>query len=218
MSDHAIAAQPAVPVAGWNEEARAALRDIPTSILSDCLERLPGMRGLVPFYTGRRMVGPALTVSTAEGDNLAIHQALEIVQPGDVIVVDGGGYTDRALIGEIMKAIAESRGAEGYVIDGAIRDVEAFRESDFPCFARGCIHRGPYKNGPGRIGEVIAVGGARVAPGDIVVGDADGVLSLPPSLLAQLLADCAARIAKENEILAAIRAGTYDGAYARPAR
>src|SRR6185312_12874020 len=137
----------------------AAFREAPTPIISDNLERLPGAVGLRPFHrTGSRMVGAAFTVRTRPGDNLAIHKALELVGPGDVIVVDGGGDETRALVGEIMKNIAEYRGAAGYVIDGAIRDVAAFAASDFPCFARSAIHRGPYKSGPGEINVPVSIG------------------------------------------------------------
>ena len=128
-----------------------AFRGAPTSVISDNLARLPGAVGLRPFHRGSKLVGIAFTVRTRPGDNLAIHRALELVGPGDVIVVDGGGDETRALVGEIMKTIAEYRGAAGYVIDGAIRDVAAFAASDFPCFARTAIHRGPYKSGPGEI-------------------------------------------------------------------
>lgn len=149
-------------------------------------------------------------------DNLAIHQALEIVRPGDVIVVDGGRATDRALVGEIMKVLAQTRQVAGFVIDGAIRDVEAYREDDFPCFARAVIHRGPYKNGPGRIGVPVQVGGTVIAPGDVVVGDADGVVAFPVSEVAGLLEAAAVHLHQEEKILAAIRDGIYDGAYAKP--
>src|SRR5262249_32013773 len=127
-------------------------RNAPTSIISDNLGRLPGAVGLKPYHrNGSRLIGAAFTVRTRPGDNLAIHRALELVGPGDVIVVDGGGDETRALVGEIMKNIAQWRKAEGYVIDGAIRDVAAFADDPFPCFARAVIHRGPYKNGPGEI-------------------------------------------------------------------
>src|SRR5947207_2252120 len=98
-----------------------AFRDAPTSVISDNLARLRGAVGLRPFHRGGRLVGTAFTVRTRPGDNLAIHRALELVGPGDVIVVDGGGDETRALVGEIMKTIAEYRGAAGYMIDGAIR-------------------------------------------------------------------------------------------------
>ena len=91
--------------------------EIATALISDNLERLPGAIGLRPFHNGRHMVGVALTVRTRPGDNLAIHQVLELVKPGDVIVVDGGGAVDRALVGEIMVAIAAKRGARGFVLD-----------------------------------------------------------------------------------------------------
>lgn len=104
----------------------------PTSIISDNLGRLPGAVGLKPYHRSGRLIGAAFTVRTRPGDNLAIHRALELVGPGDVIVVDGGGDETRALVGEIMKNIAQWRKAEGYVIDGAIRDVAAFAGDDFP--------------------------------------------------------------------------------------
>ncbi|MFK8253043.1 RraA family protein [Ancylobacter terrae] len=192
-----------------------AFRAIPTSILSDNLDRLSGPVGIGPYYSGARMCGRALTVRTRGGDNLFIHKALEIVRPGEVIVVDGAGDVGRALIGEIMKEIALSRGAAGFVIDGAIRDVEAFRDSDFPCFARSVIHRGPYKNGPGQINVPVALGGWVVSPGDIVVGDADGVVSFSLEEAPALLARAHAQIRREEAAIASIRAGLYDGAYAR---
>src|SRR3546814_11854113 len=95
------------------------------------------------------MAGPALTVRVPAGDNLFIHKALDLVRPGDVIVVDGDGETSRALIGEIMITIAQVRGAAGFVINGAIRDSSAIASSGLPCFARPALPPGPFKNGPG---------------------------------------------------------------------
>lgn len=152
---------------------------------------------------------------TRPGDNLAIHRVLELVGPGDVIVVDGGGDETRALVGEIMKTIAEYRGAEGYVIDGAIRDVAAFAASDFPCFARTAIHRGPYKNGPGEINVPVGIGGLVIAPGDIVVGDEDGVVSFPQSIASTLLEAVNAKISREAEMIISIREGRYQGSYGK---
>lgn len=190
-----------------------ALRNAPTSVISDNLSRLPGAVGLRPFHRGGRLIGPAFTVRTRPGDNLAIHQALALVGPGDVIVVDGGGDETRALVGEIMKTIAESRGAAGYVIDGAIRDAGAFANSDFPCFARAAIHRGPYKNGPGEINVPVSIGGSIIGPGDIVVGDEDGVVAFPQSVAPALIETVQAQIAREAETLKSIREGRYQGSY-----
>lgn len=192
-----------------------AFKKAPTSIISDNLSRLSGAVGLRPFHRSGKLVGAAFTVRTRPGDNLAIHRALELVGPGDVIVVDGGGDETRALVGEIMKTIAEYRGAEGYVIDGAIRDVAAFAASDFPCFARTVIHRGPYKNGPGEINVPVSIGGLVVAPGDIVVGDEDGVVSFPQSIAPTLLEAVNAQIAREEEMIISIREGRYQGSYGK---
>ena len=192
-----------------------AFREAPTSIISDNLQRLPGAVGLRPFHRGGRLIGAAFTVRTRPGDNLAIHQALELVGPGDVIVVDGGGDETRALVGEIMKTIAQFRGAAGYVIDGAIRDAAEIAASDFPIFARAAIHRGPYKSGPGAINVPVSIGGSVIAPGDIVVGDEDGVVSFPQSIAASLLEAVNAQIKREAETLTAIREGRYQGSYGK---
>ncbi len=190
-------------------------RNAPTSIISDNLSRLPGALGLRPFHRGGQLLGTAFTVRTRCGDNLAIHKALELVGPGDVIVVDGGGDETRALVGEIMKSIAQWKGAAGYVIDGAIRDADAFAASDFPCFARAAIHRGPYKNGPGEINVPVSVGGMVVSPGDIVAGDLDGVVAFPQAAAAALLEGVKKQIAREDETLKSIREGRYQGSYGK---
>jgi RraA family protein len=190
-------------------------RSAPTSMISDNLGRLPGSVGLRPFHRRGKLVGTAFTVRTRPGDNLAIHRALEMVGPGDVIVVDGGGDESRALIGEIMKAIAQWRKAEGYVIDGAIRDVAAFAASDFPCFARAVVHRGPYKNGPGEINVPVSIGGCVISPGDFVVGDEDGVVSFSAATAASLLEAVQAQVVREEETLKAIGEGRYQGSYGK---
>ncbi len=105
-----------------------------------------------------------------------IHKAIALAQPGDVIVVDGGGDLTNALIGEIMVSYAATRGIAGFVIDGAIRDVDMIRAGTFPVYAAGVTHRGPYKDGPGEINVPIAIDGMVIQPGDLIVGDADGVL------------------------------------------
>lgn len=190
-----------------------AFRGLPTSVISDNLDRLPGPVGLIRIHNGAPLLGRALTVRTRAGDNLAIHQALELVKPGDIVVVDGGGDISRALVGEIMKAIAEKRGAAGFVIDGAVRDSGAFAVSDFGCYARAVIHRGPYKNGPGEINVPVSIGGCVINPGDILVGDEDGVVAFASDKARALLAAVKAHIAKEEQILKSIADGTYSGAY-----
>lgn len=198
------------------EDLVASFKRSSTAIISDNLDRLPGAVGIHPVHrVTEPMVGPALTVRVAAGDNLAIHKALDLVKPGDVIVVDGDGDVSRALVGEIMMTIAQVRGAAGFVIDGAVRDLNAFLRTNFPCFARTAIHRGPYKNGPGHINIPVTIGGLIVAPGDIVVGDDDGVVAFPQAIAADLLTAVQAQEAREEDILRSIRDGTYAGAYAK---
>jgi RraA family protein len=197
-------------------EIIAAFAKSSTAVISDNLERLPGAMGLRPFHkTAGTMAGTALTVRVAAGDNYAIHKALDLVRPGDVVVVDGDGDLNRALIGEIMTSIAKSRGAVGMVINGAVRDAGALSASEFPCFARAVIHRGPYKNGPGEINVPVSIGGMIVSPGDIVVGDEDGVVAFSQDIAADLLSAVWAQEKKEEEILESIANGTYVGAYAK---
>ncbi|WP_460044769.1 RraA family protein [Pseudomonas sp. S2_H01] len=192
----------------------AAFTRTSTSIISDCLDRLPGAR-LKPFHRIEgTMAGIALTVKVPCGDNRAIHEALEILTPGQVLVVDGGGDVSRALMGDIMAAIAEKRGAAGVVVDGAIRDLATIGRGTFPMFARAGFHRGPYKNGPGEINVPVSIGGMLVSPGDIVVGDHDGIVAFPAAQAESLLQRCLATEQKEAEMLEQIAAGTYKGAYA----
>lgn len=188
---------------------------VPTAVISDNLDRLPGALGLRPFHKGGGMSGPAFTIRTAAGDNQVIHRALDAFSPGEVLVIDGGGDTTRALVGEIIAEIAQSRGAAGIVIDGAIRDAAVLARSAFPVFARAAIHRGPYKNGPGQMGEPVSIGGMIVRPGDIVVADEDGVVAFSPDVADDLIRAVRAQEAKEEAILRSVRDGTYKGAYAK---
>lgn len=196
-----------------------SFRGCGTALISDNLAREPGAVGLRPFHRlDRIMAGRALTVRTRAGDNQFIHRALDLVQPGDVVVVDGGGYEGRALIGEIMATLASSRRAEGFVIDGAIRDSGAISRGAFPVFARSAIHLGPYKDGPGAINVPVNIGGMVVGPGDFIVGDEDGVVAFPAADASELLVAVKAQEAREAEIMLSIHENRYQGAYARKAQ
>lgn len=175
------------PAAQVDPELVSEFRGVATSIISDNMARLPGATGILPYHKGGQMIGTALTVKTRNGDNLAIHAALKIARRGDVIVVDGGGDVSQALIGEIILTHAESIGVAGFVLDGAIRDVAAIRASDLPCYARGITHKGPYKNGPGSLNVPVSIGGLVVHPGDLIVGDDDGIVALAPGVAQDLL-------------------------------
>jgi RraA family protein len=191
--------------------AVAKFRDLPVANISDSMSRMTaGGARLRPMHAGGVLAGPAFTVKTRPGDNLMIHKALNLAQPGDVLVVDGGGALDQALMGDIMTSFAEHLGLAGVVIDGAIRDVAAIRRRPFPVFARGVTHRGPHKNGPGEVGVPVSIGGMVVQPGDLVVGDEDGVLAVPVADAPAVIAGAQAQAAKEAEALTAIAEGRYD--------
>jgi RraA family protein len=187
---------------------------LPASNISDNMSRMPGTAGLAPYHRpGTQLRGIAFTVRVRSGDNLMIHRALQLAKAGDVLVIDGGGCTDRALIGEIMKNVARSRGIVGAVIDGAIRDVAAFRRDDFACYARAVCHRGPYKDGPGEINVRVSVGGMTVDPGDIVIGDDDGVVAITPSEAHAVAEATRKKAAAEAATLDSIAQGRYDDAW-----
>jgi regulator of RNase E activity RraA len=154
-----------------------------------------------------------VTVKTRPGDNYVLHQSYDVLRPGDVLVVDGGGDLNQALVGEIMLQRARLQGVAGFVIDGAVRDVAAFASAAFPCFARGVTHRGPYKFGPGEINVPIAVDGMVVMPGDLVIGDDDGVIAFSPAIGAELLSRVRAQEAREANALQAIAEGRFDNSY-----
>jgi len=160
-----------------------------------------------------QLLGTALTVRTRPGDNLMIHKALQLGKPGDVLVIDGGGTIERALFGDIMKNVAKMRGFTGVVIDGAIRDAAAYREDGFPCYARGVCHRGPYKDGPGEINVPVSVGSMVVMPGDIVVGDDDGVVFIAPAEARAVAAASRKKAQVEAQTLDSIAKRAYDDAW-----
>jgi len=177
------------------QEGISALTGLATSVVSDVMGRTIGAVSILPVNKSSVSVcGNAVTVSVRAGDNLLIHKALQILKPGDVLVVDGGGDITRALFGEIMMTVAKSKGAIGCVFDGAIRDVDAFEKHKFPCWARGVNMRGPYKDGPGSINTSISIGGMVVNPGDVILGDCDGIIALSPSIALE-----AAKLGKEKE-------------------
>ena len=162
-------------------------RSVPVANISDSMNRMTaGGASLKPMHRTGVLVGPALTVKARPGDNLMLHHALDIAQPGDVIVVDAGGDLSNALIGEMMVAYAIKKGVAGIVINGAIRDAASIGAGEFPVFAAGITHRGPYKDGPGEVNVSIALAGMVIEPGDLVIGDEDGLLCVPFDQVAEV--------------------------------
>ena len=195
------------------ELARQFLQ-VPVANVSDCMSRMTaGGARLRPMHDGTAMAGPAFTIKTRPGDNLLIHKALKLAQPGDVIVVDAGGDLTNALIGEIMVGEAKLKGLGGIVINGAIRDSAVIRKDGFPVFAAGVTHRGPYKDGPGEINVPIAIDGMVIEPGDLVIGDDDGLLCVPYDHAEQLLAAARQKQEIEAVMVAEIADGTQDNGW-----
>ena len=161
------------------KELLESFRGLPAANVSDNMSRLysidPGIRPVNKVH----ILGTAITVNAPPGDNLMINYALELAQPGDVIAVSHGNR-DAAFIGSLMARKARNKGVAGIVIDGCVRDIEELRMLDFPIYCRGVSPRGPYKNGPGEINVPISVGGQVVFPGDIILGDGDGLVVVHP--------------------------------------
>ena len=189
-----------------------AFRAIPVAVAGDCMGRSVGAVGLHGYHEQLDLVlcGPAVTVRVRPGDNLMIHKALMMVEPGDVLVIDGGGDLTQALMGGLMRTTCLFKKLGGLVIDGAVRDRLEWAEGGLPVFARGHTHRGPSKEGPGEINVPVACSGLAVMPGDLVLGDCDGVIAIPAADVATVLARSRLHLEKEARIRAGNRAGTSD--------
>jgi len=200
---------------------------LPTSNLSDCLQRMNCMRHEIEPFNDLPLLGVAFTVRVAAGDNLVLQAALDLAKPGDIIVVDGEGCKDRALMGEMMMTYAAKRGVAGFIIDGAVRDRDGLAKGPIPFYASAVTPTGPYKNGPGEINVPISCGGQVVFPGDILIGDADGILVVRPDYAEELAelgakkkageeAELAARLVQtDNADMEAKHHKTYDAVYER---
>lgn len=158
----------------------SAFSGFPVANIGDAMERLNMCdAGIVPIGSHTNFVGFAFPVLVPAGDNAAVIKALDHIQPGDVMMINGLGHLDRALVGEQLTQRFQHAGAVGQVIDGAIRDRKVIESTGLPTFSRGTTPAGPYKNGPGVIGEPVAIGGVVCCAGDIVVGDEDGIIVIP---------------------------------------
>ena len=194
-----------------DEETVSRYRDLPVANVSDVMNRMAaGGPRLRPLHSGGVLAGPALTVKTRPGDNLMVHKALLMAEPGDVIVVDGGGDLTNALMGELMLSHAIKIGVAGVAIHGAVRDSAWIKAHDFPVFAAGITHRGPYKDGPGEINVPVALDGMVIEPGDLVIGDDDGVLCVPFAETARIEKLARAKKEAEAKTLANTQAGKLD--------
>lgn len=191
-----------------NPEMVEKFRTLPVANVSDCMWRLTGGGPrLRPYHGGGVMSGPAFTVKTRPGDNLMVHKALDIALPGDIVVVDAGGDLTNSIVGEIMISHAINRKLGGLVINGSIRDSDAVRKLTFPVFAAGVTHRGPLKTGPGEIGRAIAFDGMVIQPGDLMIGDGDGIMCVPFDEVEEVYQATAKKKQAEDKVLADLKAG-----------
>lgn len=192
--------------------------ELQAAVLADVAGRRGALHGRIqPLHPSMKFAGPAFTVDVRPGDNLMIHAALMLAQPGDVLVIDGKGDLSAALMGEIMVRVCRQRRFAAVVLDGAVRDTLELAQLGFPVFAAGANPNGPTKNLAGRIGHPVSVGGVTVYPGDCVCGDADGVVAIERESLASLLPLARKKVNDEAVRIAAIQEGDIQTPWLVPA-
>ncbi|MGO1470699.1 MAG: hypothetical protein ACTHW2_11805 [Tissierella sp.] len=180
-------------------------KDIPTTVIGDCMNRTAALPSTLKPLNNSKLIGSAYTVDVTAGDNTLIYYAIDNAKPGDVIIVAGHGYSERALCGEIMVSLAIKREINGLVVHGAIRDKEELSKLNFPVYAVSSSSNGPFKNGPGTINAPIAIGDRVIYPGDIIVGDQSGIITFHPSEADYLHEAAQKVIEKENQMMKSIK-------------
>ena len=185
-----------------------ALSKVPTSILSDCLERMNCVSSEIrPTGSFGPFAGPAFTIEEIEAGNLMSHLALKYIQPGDVLVINGRGVTSRSCWGGLQTFAALKKGAAAVLVDGAVRDLEDIDKYGLPVYARGVTPAGPHKGWGGRMNETVSFGEVPVSPGDIVVGDRDGLVVVPSGRASQIVEAAAAKMDLERAWFEAVERG-----------
>jgi RraA family protein len=185
-------------------------REFETPDISDILNRMytmsPEIRNLV---NGMPLVGPAVTVKVFPGDNLMLHKALDVVRPGDVVVVDTSGSQRNAVLGDLITNKAKHRGIAGFVIDGLVRDLPGLIEADLPVYARGITPFGPLHRGPGELNYAVSCGGVVVNPGDIIAADASGIAVVRREVAEETVMRLRAHLARMQRYVADVKAGNF---------
>ncbi len=193
------------------------LKEFDAPAISDMMNRLYTMETAIHCLTypvAKRVAGPACTVKVFPGDNLMVHKALDVVKPGEVLVIDASSTSLNAVVGDIIATKARHRQIAGFVIDGLVRDIEGIIAlGNMPVFARGVTPIGPLHRGPGEINFPVSVGGIVVHAGDYVIGDMNGVVVVPKDAAADVLARLQRQRQGEGDYLAAVREGTFSNAW-----
>lgn len=196
------------PFRRLSEEQLAPWRDIPTAVASDCQNRSMGLSGRIQaLRRGWRLCGQARTVAPAPGDNACVHWLCSTAQPGEVVVVGAGGLVEVSMLGEMVVRQSRLRHLGGIVVDGAVRDTAAILDLDFPVFSAGHAPRGPHKEFGGYVDLPVAVGGVAVRPGDLVLGDEDGVAVVPLDKVEVVLDLARRHLEKEESWVKALEQG-----------
>jgi RraA family protein len=185
-------------------------REFDTPDISDLMNRLYTMDPVIKNQVNReRILGPACTVKVFPGDNLMVHKALDIVQPGDIVVVDAGQSSMNGILGDLIASKAKQRGIQAFVVDGLIRDISHVWEVDLPIYARGVTPIGPLHRGPGEINFPVSCGGIVVFPGDIICGDANGVVVVRQEFAEELLQRLIKQRDSMRDYIAAVKKGIF---------
>ncbi|MDN3016021.1 RraA family protein [Paenibacillus sp. BSR1-1] len=180
-------------------------RNIPTTCISDAMEGLNNLHpSIKPLKEEYKLAGRALTVKIPVGDNLAVLKAIREAKPGDILVVDAKGDQYRAIAGDFVVGMAQTLGISGIVVDGVIRDIVGIQQLNFPVFSKGTAVAASGKAGVGEINVPISCGGTAVNPGDIIVGDADGVVVIPQTIEQKVLTKSLDKFKKDQAREAAI--------------
>ena len=186
----------------------AAWANIPPAIAGDCMNRQNVMAGRIsPVAAGMHFVGQARTIASIAGDNAAMHTIINMLRPGEVLVIDAENFDNRAVWGGILNSRAMLQKINGVVVDGAVRDIAELRNMPLPVFASATSPAGPHKGWGGSIDDVISCGGVSVTPGDIILADDDGVTVVPLARAESVLAEAQKKVQFEADVLAKLARG-----------
>jgi len=174
-------------------------QNLPTTAISDATGGHTNVCGSIkPLADHFKIAGRAVTVRLPDGENGAVLEAIRAAQPGDILVIDAKGNTNRAVAGDFVISLAKGIGVQGFVVDGVIRDIAAIRELNFPVFSLGTTVAAGNKNGGGKVNVPVAIGGVSVEPGDYIIGDVDGVIVVPQADAEKIADGAEAKVVKDE--------------------